>query len=250
MSVVASAPEVAHRSPVSRALCWYRDAFRLWRRAPLMLIALCLVSLLVEGALQVIPWAGVAISKMVVPMLLAGIWIGLDRLQRDGGPLRLACLWDGWRQSRWPALWALAAFAGLAVFGVQLGCAVLVFGPAAIDAVLFAHLAQHPQLQTRSAEYVLLLPGLLPATLLSLVLPLFLFHGCRPLAAVAGSVRRVLRHPLAFFLAMLPQLLLFALALSSAWLLPLLLVLQPLGTVVSFAAWSDPAVQHPGSISR
>ena len=248
MSAVASAPEVAYRSPVSRTLSWYRDAFGLWRRAPLRLVALTLACLLAEALLQLVPWAGVVVSKAVVPMLLAGIWIGLDGLHQRGEPLRLACLWDGWRQPRWPALWALAAFAGLAVFGVQLGCAVLVFGPAAIDAVLFGHLAQHPQLQTRSAEYVLLLPGLFPATLLSLALPLFLFHGCRPLAAVAGSVRRVLRHPLAFFLAMLPQLLLFALALSSAWFLPLLLVLQPLGTVVSFAAWSDPAIQHPASI--
>lgn len=238
MSTAMPSLSIVPQSPLLRAIGWYRDAFRLWRRAPFRLVGLSLACLVAEALLQLVPLAGTVLSKVLVPMLGAGIWLGLDRLQR-GEPLRFACLTAGWRDPRWPALWGLAAAVGLIVFGIQVAGAAVVFGPVVWDSIVLGHLARHPALQSRSLELVLMLPGLVPATLLTLAPPLFLFRGDRALAALAGSLRMVTRQAAAFTIALVPQLALFAAALSSPWLMPLLLLLLPLGTLVGFAAWRD-----------
>ena len=243
MSIAATHAPDNLPSPLMRALHWYGEAFRLWRRAPLMLVVLCPVSLMVEGLLQLLPEAGVLVSKMVVPMVGAGLWLGMDRLQR-GQRLRFACLWAGWRQPRWMALWALGASVGLVVFGFQLGCTAAWFGQGAIDAVLFGHLAAHPELQKHLFQYALLLPGLLPSTLLIFAMPLFLFRRASYLQALTGSMRLVSGLPMTITLAMLPQLALFALALSGPWALPLLLVLPPIGTLVGLCSVAGLWVPH------
>jgi len=225
-------------SALARAGGWYRDALRLWRRAPLKLVFLSLACLVAEALLQLLPAVGTVLSKAVVPMLAVGLWIGLDRLAR-GEPLRFSCLVAGWRHPRWPSLWALAAAIGLVVFAVQVASAMLVYGPVVWDAVVLGHLMHYPALQTRRLEFVLLLPGLVPATLLTLAPPSFLFRGDGVLAALAGSLRRVTAHAAAFTLALLPQLALFAVALSTPWAMPLLLLLMPLGTLLAYAAWRD-----------
>lgn len=238
MSTLVTEAVSSPRAPFLRALRWYLDGLRLWRRALLMLPLLCLASLVVESLLQLIPWVGVTISKTVVPMLGGGLWVGLEQL-RSGGRLRFCHLWAGWRQPRWRTLWLVSASMGLVVFAFQLGCAAAWFGPGAIDAVLFNHLLQHPALQTRAFIDVLLLPGLLPSTLLLFMVPLALFRHAGLGQALAGSVRMAWSAAAGLVLAMLPQVLLFALALSRPWLMPLLLVLLPLGSVAGFAAWRD-----------
>ncbi|HEU4669789.1 MAG TPA: hypothetical protein VFR91_03745 [Dyella sp.] len=241
-----AAPPVTLPAPsaLARASGWYRDALRLWRRAPFKWVVLSLACLVAEALLQLMPAVGTVLSKVVVPMLAVGLWPGLDRLAR-GEPLRFACLLAGWRHPRWPALWGLAAATGLVVFAVQVASAALVYGPVVWDAVVLGHLLHHPALQTRRMEFVLLLPGLVPATLLTLAPPLFLFRGKGALAALAGSVRWVAGHAAAFVLALLPQLALFAVALSSPWAMPLLLLLLPLGTLLAYAAWRDLAGAPP-----
>ena len=244
MSTAASSVSLPPPSSLARAAVWYREGFRLWRRAPFRLVGLSLACMVAEVLLQLVPLAGTVLSKAVVPMLAVGVWIGLDRLAR-GEPLRFACLLSGWRHPRWPALWGLSAAVGLIVFAVQVAAAAAVYGPAVWDAVVLGHLLHHPALQTRRLEFVLLLPGLVPATLLTLAPPLFLFRGEGVLAALAGSLRRVAAHAVAFTLALLPQLVLFAVALSSPWAMPLLLLLMPLGTLLAYAAWRDLAGAPP-----
>lgn len=238
MSTAATSVPLPAPSALARAVGWYRDAFRLWRRAPFRLIGLSLALLVAEAIVQLVPMIGTVLSKALVPMLGAGLWIGLDQLDR-GQPLRFACLWAGWRHPRWLALWGLAATVGLSVFGLQVACAAAVYGPVVWDGVVLGHMRSHPQLLARALEYVLMLPGLVPATLLTLAAPLFLFNGNRAPAALVASLRLVTRHGLAFALALLPQLALFAAALSRPWLMPLLLLLLPLGTLLGFAAWRD-----------
>lgn len=233
-------------SPAARALRWYREALRLWRRTPFLLVALCLTRLLVEGLLQLIPWGGVVISKLVVPMLAAGVWLGLEQLQH-GGRLRFACLWAAWRQPRWPVLWAVSGSVGVLVFGFQLACVTVGFSGAAIDVVLFGHMAAHPALQTRTFELALMLPGLIAGTLLGFAVPLRLFRGAGYVQALGGSLQLVASAPTAIILAMLPQLGLFALVFVSAWTMPLLLVLLPLGTLVGYTAWRDLAAAASAS---
>ena len=125
MSSIPATSVPIRPSPLSRLARWYGDAPRLWRRAPLMLVGLSLCCMLVEVLLQLIPWAGVPLSKVVVPMCMAGIWIGLDGVQH-GARLRFSSLWAGWRHPRWIALWVQSAIIGLLVSGFQTACAGLV----------------------------------------------------------------------------------------------------------------------------
>ena len=238
MSTAASSVPLPPPSALARATGWYREGFRLWRRAPFRLIGFSLALLVAEAIVQLLPLAGTVLSKALVPMLGVGLWLGLYQLDR-GQPLRFACLWAGWRhRRRWSLLW-LMAMLGLTVFGLQVACAAAAYGPAVWDGVVLGHWTGHPQLRTREFLYVLMLPGLVPSTLLSLAPPLFLFHGETVPAAITGSLRLMLRHGVAVTLAVVPQLALFAASLSSPWLLPLLLLLTPLSTAVGFAVWRD-----------
>lgn len=143
MSILATT--ASHCAPPLRALRWYIDALKLWRRALLMLPLLCVTSLVIESLLQLVPWAGVVLSKMVVPMFVVGLWVGLEQVH-SGGRLRFRHFWAGWKQPRWPVLWQVGATMGLAVFTFQLGSAMACFGPRVIDAVLFDHLLNYPGL--------------------------------------------------------------------------------------------------------
>lgn len=244
MSSVPATTDPTAPSSMSRLGRWCRDGLRLWRRAPFMLIALGFCCLMVEALLQQIPWAGVLISKVVVPMCVAGIWLGLDELQR-GGRMRFSSLWAGWRHPRWIPLWVLSGLTGLLVSAFQFAGGWMVYGHDVVDAVVFGNAAAHPALLTRSFEYVLVLPGELPATLLLLATPLFLFRGASIAAAIRGSIRIVLAAPFAFGLLMLLGTALLALCLVNGWALFLLvLVLMPWSNAVGYAAWNDVAT-HP-----
>jgi len=238
MSTAVPSVSIVSPSPLVRAAGWYRDAFRLWRRAPFRLIALSLALLVAEAIVQLVPVVGTVLSKAIVPMLGVGLWIGLDQLDR-GQPLRFACLWAGWGHPRRWSLLGMMAMLGFTAFVLQVACAAAAYGPAVWDGVVLGHMRSHPQLLTRELEYVLMLPGLVISTLLSLAPPLFLFHGETVPAAITGSLRLILRRGVAVTLAVVPQLALFAASLSSPWLMPLLLLLMPLGTVVGFAMWRD-----------
>ncbi len=105
-------------SALVRALHWSVGGLHWWRRAPLVLPMLCVMQMLVEGLLQLIPWGGMALSKLLVPLLGMGILLGLDEVAR-GGRLRpgvlLACL----RRPRVLSAFGLAAMYGFSVFGFQ-----------------------------------------------------------------------------------------------------------------------------------
>lgn len=236
MSAIPESLSVA-ALPARRALHWCLDGLRLWRRAPFKLFVLCALQLLVESLLQLIPWIGVTLSKLVVPVLLMGILLGLDELAR-GGRLRWSCLLDGVRRRPLPTVLALAAMWGLGVFAVQQVVAWLVYGWPAVDAVLLGHAADHRALMTLAFTRVLLLPGV-PASILLLLAPcLLLFDRRSPWRAVVGSVRMVLRHAAPFGVLLLIDLALFLLMLSSGWaMLILLLFVGPWSVASTYAVW-------------
>jgi hypothetical protein len=225
--------------PACRALHWCLDGLRLWRRAPLRLFLLCLAQLLVEAVLQWLPWVGVTLSKLVVPMLLLGILLGLEGLVRDGR-LRWSCLLDGLRRRPFLPVLALAVLWGLGVFAVQQGVAWLVYGWPAVDAVWLGHPMAHRALMTPAFERVLLMTGVLPSVLLLLAPCLFLFEGCSPWQAVVGSMRMTWRHAAPFAVFMLVNLGVFALMLSTSWtLLVLLPLIGPWSMACTYAVWRD-----------
>jgi len=151
MSIPRYAFPVRTAVPISRGLRWCMDGLRLWRLAPFKLFVLCLVPLLVEGALQLIPWAGVTLSKVVVPLLLFGILLGLDGRAR-GQRMRWACILDGFRRRPFVPVLAFAAFYGLSVFAIQQFAAWLIYGSPAVDAVWLGHAMAHRALHSPSAH--------------------------------------------------------------------------------------------------
>ncbi|MBD8872640.1 hypothetical protein [Rhodanobacter sp. DHB23] len=205
---------------------------------PLRLFLLCFAQLLVETLLQLIPWVGVTLSKLAVPVLLMGILLGLDE-QARGGRLRWSSLLDGLRHRPFMPVLALAALWGLGVFAVQQAVAWLVYGWPAVDAAWLGHAMAHRELMTATFERVLLVPGVVPAILLMLAPCLFLFDGQSPWRAVCNSVRMACRHAAPFGVFLLVNLGVFLLMLAKSWTFALLLFLSPWSMACSYAVWRD-----------
>lgn len=249
MSAVSDSLPVDATLPASRGLRWCIDGLRLWRRAPFKLFLLCLVQLLAEALLQLIPWVGVTLSKLVVPMLLLGILLGLDELARDGR-LRWSCLLDGVRRRRFLPVLALAAIWGLGVFAVQQAVAWAVYGWPAVDAVWLGHAMAHRALMTLAFERTLLVPGVLPSVLLLLTPCLFLFAGLSPWRSVCDSVRTVSRFTAPFGVFLLVNLGVFALMLSMHWtFLVLVPFIGPWSMACTYAVWSDLRQQPAAAVA-
>jgi hypothetical protein len=237
-SVIESVPAAPSASAFVRAMHWSIQGLRWWRRTPWMLLLLCLIQLLVESLLQMIPWAGMALSKLVVPLLMMGILLGLDDVAQ-GRRLRLASLFGCLHRGRFLPALSLAVLWGFTVFGFQQLCACLVYGWPALDAVLFGHMAAHPELAGLQFVRTLILPGLLPLTLLMLAPFLLLFKGESPWQALIGSVRLVLANAGSFAWFALLNILLFGLLFASGWTMVLVLLLGPWSTAASYAVWRD-----------
>lgn len=236
---MSTTPFVDFRAlPASRALHWFAQGARLWRRAPVMLVLLGFAPLFVEGMVQLVPVVGFVLSKFVTPLFGFGLTIGLDALVR-GDRLRFSHLFAAFQKGRLPAAARLALWTML-VPAFQCALVTLIYGPAALDAVVLGHLSQHPELVTHAFVLCLILPGLPLATLLTLATPLALLAGVAPTRAVVLSVRRVLSAPLPFALLTLVTGGVLGAALSGAWwgLLALLLA-APWLMAAGFTAWLD-----------
>jgi len=64
---------VARSVSADRALHWYREAMRLWRRGPGMFAVLALAVLVSEIALTLIPLVGTPIAQLVLPLVACGL---------------------------------------------------------------------------------------------------------------------------------------------------------------------------------
>lgn len=238
MSVVVENPRAFASRPALRVLHWCGQGFRLWMRVPFKLFLLCLAQMVVEGVLQQIPLVGMTLSKVVVPVLVMGILLGLDALVQGRG-LRWSSLLDALRGGRWRAALGLAALWGLGVFAVQQATAWLVYGWPAVDAVWLGHMVAHRELMTMNFQRVLILPGVVPGVLLLLAPCRLLFRGRSPWQAVCDSVRMLLRAPAACLLFLLLNLALLGLAFSTHWAFLLTLVYAPWSVACTYAAWRD-----------
>lgn len=235
---MSTTPFVDFRAlPASRALHWLAQGARLWRRAPVMLLVLGFAPLFVEGIVQFIPVVGMVLSKFVTPLFGFGLVIGLDVLAR-GGRLRASHLFAAFRDGRLPAAARLALWTML-VPAFQFAVATIVYGPAALDAVVLGHLREHPELMTRAFSFWLILPGLPLATLLTFAPPLVFLAGVSPARAIVLSARRVLAAPLPFAVLLLATVGVLAAALSGSWWGMLALLLLPWLMAPGFAAWLD-----------
>jgi uncharacterized membrane protein len=171
--------------PALRALIWCREGLRLWRRAPIKLTLMALFPLMLEGALQLIPVAGVLLSKPTVAVVWTGLYLVVDDLAH-GRPARWRRFLEV-RRSLWPLI--LVSLAFLVVLASQVAVATAVYGPHALG-VLVGH--RYPELRGKGFVLTLILPGLILATLLGLAAPLVVLDGLPAGRALVTSARKVL----------------------------------------------------------
>ena len=221
--------------PIERSLRWWAAALRLWRPAPFRWAVACLVPLVVEGLLQLIPDAGMIVSKLVITLVGAGLFEVMDDLARTGRFSWRGLAW-GFRASNMGAAFQLAIIMLAGYFaGVLMAWAI--YGRAGLDVALLAGNARHPELATNwRFAFTLILPGTVPGILLMLATPLVVLQGVNPWIAAWRSLRWFAGAPLAFLGVLAVSLILVAIALP---LFFLILFVAPWLNAMEYAAYLD-----------
>jgi len=99
---------------MGHAFAWLEEAMRLFKRAPIGWCILGFITLVSELLLQLVPGIGVAASKVIVPVIECGMLIGAVAVDR-GEPLEIR--------------FAIAAFrAPATALAAIVGAALLIFG--------------------------------------------------------------------------------------------------------------------------
>lgn len=84
-----NAPTAIVTVPASRALAWYGDAMRLWKRGPVVMSALGAITILSQFAFEFWPDAGSLLAKLAVPLIACGMLYAARAAERGERP-RLA----------------------------------------------------------------------------------------------------------------------------------------------------------------
>ncbi len=200
-----------------------------------MLILLTLVTLAVEAVLQRVPMAGIVLSKIIVPVVDAGVLLGINDLANGGG-LRFGCLLGAFQRRYWRFLPMVVA-CSLIVLLTQAAIATLFFGSGAADYVLMDH--AHPELAGRDFLLTTILSGLLPVAMLALVVPLMLLNGVSPGRAFVSGISRVFVAWLSCGIFMLITIIALALALCASWTQILLLFVLPWSSASGYVSYRD-----------
>jgi len=74
--------------PAARAFAWFSEAMTLFKRAPGRWTLLAALTICLELLLQLVPSVGVALSKVLIPVVASGLLLGAEAIDR-GKPLDL-----------------------------------------------------------------------------------------------------------------------------------------------------------------
>jgi hypothetical protein len=229
------------------AVSWWIAGLAFWRRAPVRLAIVCLLPLVLEALIQLIPLLGTPVSKLVVPFMANGVLVVLHRLWMTGRFEWRGLWWSLHAQNRGPAL--QVALITAAIFILQIPCAIGVYGFSVIDAAVLGHMRDHPELLSHTFSLVLILPGALPSALLMFMAPLVVLEGERPIEAARSSVRLMVRSPAALGIFCLVSASLVAAALVWGYGL-LLLVVIPWISLTGYAAYRSVFVESRAASGR
>jgi len=223
---------------------WLAGGWRLFRRAPLRLFGLMLLLFTIEGLTQwFVPLVGIPFSKWLVGILSSVLWLVLVQVN-DCGQLRLGRAFRG-VGGQWPAVAGLAGVLMLA-YAMQVACAYLIMGPAAIDLLVFAEASSAPSGTAPSLNQfqlaLVLSSGIPLSTLLMFAAPLVLIQRQRLIQALGFSVRMVVQNLTAMTLLAL-------LMITLIFLVPFTFMLSVLLTgpwliCVSFVAFQTLHARH------
>ncbi len=214
--------------PIARAFAWYEEAMRIFKRAPLIWCVLGLITLASELALNFVPGIGVALAKVIVPVIECGMLLGVAAVDR-GEPLQVRVAVAAFAAR--PRALAAIVVSALLIFGVEAWAAYSVAG---IN--LLENGESEPSL-TAAALTSVFAAGTLVSLPVTFVPFAALFENASFCRAFATSAR-------GFALNILPLLIFGALALVLVLIGLLsfgfgLIAVFPLLAAASYAAWKD-----------
>lgn len=214
--------------PAARAANWYAEAMRLWKRGPAVYTALALAMLAANLALALVPIAGIALARCVLPLLECGLLYATLAADRGDRP-RLRHLIAIVAAA--PTAQAAVIAAGFVIFAAE---AVVAQALGGFNMLVPASNAESISGGALVATYAVGIAVSLPLMFVPFAA---LFDGAGFRAAFAQSAAAFTRNPapLVLFGALSFVLLLLGLATGG---LGLLLAL-PWSAAASYAAWKD-----------
>jgi hypothetical protein len=213
---------------VGRVFGWYEEAMRLFKRAPAIWCVLGLITVAAELVLNFVPGIGVALAKVIVPVIECGMLLGVAAVDR-GEPLQVRVAVAVFAAR--PAALAAIVVSALLIFGVEAWTAYSVAG-----VNLLENGDGEPSL-TAAALASVFAAGTLVSLPVMFVPFAALFEGASFTRAFTTSAR-------GFVMNILPLLVFGALALVLVLIGLLsfgfgLIAIFPLLTAASYAAWKD-----------
>jgi len=213
---------------VGRVFGWYEEAMRLFKRAPAIWCTLGFITVAAELVLNFVPGIGVALAKVIVPVIECGMLLGAAAVDR-GEPLQVRVAVAVFAAR--PAALAAIVVSALLIFGVEAWTAYSVAG-----VNLLENGDGEPSL-TAGALASVFAAGTLVSLPVMFVPFAALFEGASFTRAFATSAR-------GFAMNVLPLLIFGALALVLVLIGLLsfgcgLIAVFPLLTAASYAAWKD-----------
>ncbi len=214
--------------PLGRVFVWYEEGMRLFKRAPVIWCVLGLITVTAELALNFVPGIGVALAKVIVPVVECGMLLGAVAVDR-GEPLQIRVAAAVFAAR--PAALAAIVVSALLIFGVEAWTAYSIAG---IN--LLENGDGEPSLTAATLASVFA-AGTLVSLPVMFVPFAALFDGASFIRAFTTSAR-------GFALNVLPLLIFGALALVLVLIGLLsfgfgLIAVFPLLSAASYAAWKD-----------
>ena len=214
--------------PASRALVWYGDAMRLWKRGPATLSMLAVLTVLAQVAFELVPDVGPLAAKIVVPLIACGMLYGAAAAEAGARP-RLAHVFSAFRAS--------AAAIGAIVVSSGLTFAAEWFAADALAGVNLLRPTATPTDLDSMTVLAIYATGILVSLPMSFVPLAALFDDAGFAGSFTVSVAAFARNPGAFLLYGA-----IAFALLAVGLLTMglgLVIALPLIACATFVAWRD-----------
>lgn len=226
--------------PAARGWYWIKQGIALYKKSPVLWMALSMIGVLGMIAISSVPVVGEPLSTLLFPVIYAGLLLGCFALEQ-GEELELAHLFAGFQQKAQP----LVTLGGitLVIQLLILGLMKITGGAGLVDLLMSEQPVSDPQVFTLAIESagisifigLLLFSGLLLATQFAPML--VIFGNIKPLQALHTSAWLCLRNltPLTVYGAIMMSLALLAtMPMMLGWL-----ILLPLMLTSSYAAFRD-----------
>jgi uncharacterized membrane protein len=223
---------------------WIVEAFRIFRRGPLIWLLLNTLLLLIGSALMLIPRLGPVVFALLTPVFMAGFVVAC-RDADHGGSVEVAHLFAGFRQNATP----LITVGGVYLVGqLIVGGVMLFLGGDELRTVAAAAMHERAGAEPMPTDrlYFALLVGAALFTPLAMAVwfapPLVVLRGAAPFAAMKASIRACLDNllpMLVYGLGLAGSLfaVLFVLRAVFSLLPPGTMLLREVAAIGTFLAW-------------